>query len=320
MTANEQHLAPRHPIAVAAERTQLSRDILRAWERRYQVVAPGRGAAGERLYSDADIEKLTLLGMATAAGRTISQLAALSVEQLRSIVDEDSSAREQSAAAAGIASSRDTQEWERHITAAMDAVVRLDAAAVEWQLRHALASLGVPTFVEFVAAPFCRLIGEEWHAGRLTVAREHMATSALNRTLTAALTGPASPDAPLVVIGTLAGERHEIGAMLAAAIATVRGWRVLYLGADLPAVEIAGVARSSDADAVAISAVYMSDRTSLLAQFRALRADLPPGITLFAGGAAALEAGDELRRYGVTITRDSFVLSAELDAVAHRAA
>ena len=52
---------PRHPIAVVSERTGLSQDVLRIWERRYRAVAPTRTAGGERLYSDADVERLRLI-------------------------------------------------------------------------------------------------------------------------------------------------------------------------------------------------------------------------------------------------------------------
>ena len=60
---------PRHPVRVVAQRTGLSSHVLRAWERRYGVVAPHRTEGGQRLYSDADIERLSLLRTLTAAGR-----------------------------------------------------------------------------------------------------------------------------------------------------------------------------------------------------------------------------------------------------------
>jgi DNA-binding transcriptional MerR regulator len=70
-------LVPIHPIQVVAHRTGLSADVIRAWEKRYTVVAPARSENGRRLYSGADIERLQLLAQATASGRTIGQLAAL---------------------------------------------------------------------------------------------------------------------------------------------------------------------------------------------------------------------------------------------------
>jgi len=42
----------RHPIQVAALLAGLSTELLRAWEKRYQAVAPARTGAGQRVYSD----------------------------------------------------------------------------------------------------------------------------------------------------------------------------------------------------------------------------------------------------------------------------
>lgn len=80
---------PEHPIAVVAQRTGLSRDVLRVWERRYDAVSPSRSAGGQRLYSDANIERFRLLSAATEHGRSIGQVAALSNERLAALIDED---------------------------------------------------------------------------------------------------------------------------------------------------------------------------------------------------------------------------------------
>src|SRR6476620_11714298 len=76
----------RHPIGVVSERTGLTADVLRVWERRYGVVEPKRSAGGQRIYSDADIERLSLLHRATRGGHGISPVAPLSKARLEDIV------------------------------------------------------------------------------------------------------------------------------------------------------------------------------------------------------------------------------------------
>ncbi len=66
---------PLHPIQVAAARTGLSPHVIRVWERRYGAVKPERGDSKRRLYSDEEIERLTLLRNATQAGHPISTIA-----------------------------------------------------------------------------------------------------------------------------------------------------------------------------------------------------------------------------------------------------
>ena len=96
-TVDARRTTPRHPIALVTERTGLSQDLLRVWERRYRAVVPTRGPGGQRLYSDADIERLSLLHAATRAGRSISRVASLADEALAELVEEDLAARERRA-------------------------------------------------------------------------------------------------------------------------------------------------------------------------------------------------------------------------------
>ena len=74
-----------HTIQSVAEKTGLTPDVIRVWERRYNVVAPERTPSNQRLYTDADIERLNLLRRVTEQGRRISAVATLSNDELRDI-------------------------------------------------------------------------------------------------------------------------------------------------------------------------------------------------------------------------------------------
>src|SRR5436309_15323815 len=74
--------APRHPVRVVAERTGLSPDTLRAWERRYGAVRPGRSDGDQRLYSDHDIERLVLISQLAASGYALGDLSRMSAAAL----------------------------------------------------------------------------------------------------------------------------------------------------------------------------------------------------------------------------------------------
>ena len=79
-------MASRHPIRVVARRTGLSTHLIRMWERRYGAVEPKRTDTNRRLYSDEDIERLTLLRRATLDGESIGQIAGLGTEELKALV------------------------------------------------------------------------------------------------------------------------------------------------------------------------------------------------------------------------------------------
>jgi MerR family transcriptional regulator, light-induced transcriptional regulator len=281
--AGDRSGAGEHPIGVVAERTGLSAEVLRVWERRYGAVRPDRDAAGQRLYTDADVERLQLLRRATQGGRAIGSVASLPGEELQRLVREDDRARAR-VAGADPAPARAVVDVEEAIGLVRD----LDAQALELTLTRAATVLGAPHFVESVVAPFMRRIGDEWHAGRLSPAHEHLATAAVQRVLARLLgTLADAGGAPAFVVATLAGERHEVGALLAAAVAAAVGWRVVYLGADLPARDIATAAILTNARAVGLSVVYAADPAPLAEEVRAIRRLLPASVPLVAGGAGA---------------------------------
>jgi DNA-binding transcriptional MerR regulator/methylmalonyl-CoA mutase cobalamin-binding subunit len=301
---------PRHPIAVVAERTGLSQDVLRIWERRYGAVRPQRAAGGRRLYSDADIERLGLLHAATRAGRSIGQVAPMSTDALLALVGEDAEARARS-----VRTMIGTSDAAALVETALALTQSLNASALDERLRRGAAFVGLPAFVESVAAPLLRRIGEEWHAGRLSPAHEHLASSVLHDIIVETMRAfPRRDGAPGVLVATPAGERHTIGAALVGAAAAVAGWNVLYLGADLPARDIADAARVAGVQAVAVSIVYVDDRERVLREMRALRSRLAPEITLIAGGAGASALAAELLAMGVRVESGVPGLLAELRA------
>lgn len=294
---------PKHPIAVASERTGLSQDILRVWERRYQAVEPSRGPGGHRTYSDADIARLRLLHAVTAAGRSIGQVARLSTTELIRLAQDDTAARAEREKSDGAQDARDARSHASHIVKlALASTARLDAPDLEHTLRRAIAQLGITSFIEDVASPILRRIGEEWHAGRLTIAHEHLASSTIHDIVAESMRAiTRGAGEATVVVATPTGERHAIGAALVGATAASEGWRVVYLGTDLPASDIAAAAIATKARAIAMSVIYVQDRTRTLAELRTLRALIPPSISIIVGGAGVADMQDDLRQLGIRV-------------------
>jgi methylmalonyl-CoA mutase cobalamin-binding subunit len=95
-----------------------------------------------------------------------------------------------------------------------------------------------------------------------------------------------SQTSPGLIVATPVGQLHELGALLVAGLAANLGWQVTYLGASLPAAEIAGAARRKQARVVALSLVYPKDDPALEGELRTLRDLLPAEVTLLVGGRA----------------------------------
>jgi DNA-binding transcriptional MerR regulator len=272
----------RHPIGVVADRTGLSVHQLRAWERRYGAVEPSRTEGNHRLYSDADVRRLGILSELTERGGRIGQLAGRPTEELVSLLERQG--RDGGAAPP----SGDGDELAACRRRALDAVEAYDVDRLESLVRRASLKHGLATFVDELVVPVLTEVGTRWHDGDLGIAQEHIASGVFTRVLQHILEGAASErEGPALLVATPAGHRHEIGAMIAAAVAATEGWRVLYLGADLPAAEIARTAGEVDARAVALSVVYGPDEGSVGEELRRLRGRLPRSVKLLVGGRGA---------------------------------
>jgi DNA-binding transcriptional MerR regulator/methylmalonyl-CoA mutase cobalamin-binding subunit len=285
---------PRHPVRLVAARTGLSPHVLRAWERRHRVVEPARTEGGQRLYSDLDITRLRLLHRLTERGHGIGRIAPLSLAELERMAREELPA--EAPRELGRGGAQDFQD------AVLGAVGRLDAGELHSVLERAVVTVGVPAFLDTVAGPALHAIGEGWRQGTLTVAHEHLATAVFRRVLGwIVATYEVHAAAPRLIVATPSRQLHELGAMLVAAAAAAEGWGVTYLGADLPAADILGAARQVGAGVVALSLVYPADDAELTEELSRIRRELPPGVALLVGGAAAGPARERIEAAGARV-------------------
>jgi DNA-binding transcriptional MerR regulator/methylmalonyl-CoA mutase cobalamin-binding subunit len=302
----------RHPIQVVSRRSGLSPDVLRAWEKRYQVVIPARSPGGRRLYSDADVERLRLIQEAMAGGRRIGQLAALGMAELEGLVQEDR--RE--------AVSRPEKGQERpahsnpevYLVECLDAVRALDDSWLKSSFGRAVIALRPGAFIDEVATPLMHQIGHMWAEGQLTPGHEHLASTVIRQTV-ADITNMLQPQngAARIVIATPAHQLHEIGAMLAAATSALLGWHVTYLGGDLPAGDIARAADQSAARAIGLSITHPPDDPRVEEELKALRGATAKSMAILVGGQAAPSYRHIIDSIRAVYTEDMKALRKALD-------
>jgi methanogenic corrinoid protein MtbC1 len=176
-----------------------------------------------------------------------------------------------------------------------ETVARILAAAADYRiadyervLEGACGELPAEQMVNDVLAPLLREAGNRWHTGELSIVQEHMLSSAVRQQLSYALDryGRAARG-PAVVFTTLSGERHELGSLMLAVVAASRGFRAIYLGADLPVEEVGRFCVRVPVVAVALSVVTSPQVIDVYAQLAALRGLLPQGVEIWVGGQAA---------------------------------
>ena len=265
------------------------------------MVKPSRSQGGRRLYSDADIARLRLLYRATLAGRNIGQVAELPMQALAVLVRQDAEAD-----AAAKHSGDEAQGSELltppstadYLSDCLRAVERLDAVGLDATVRRAALALPLTALLDALVVSLLERVGTRWREGTLRPVHGHLASAVLRRLLDRVIESASSPlaTANLLVV-TPAGQIHEFGALLVAATAAVEGWRVTYLGADLPAEDIAEAAAQTRPRAVGLSVVFPAGDPALADELRRLRAMLPKDAALVVGGAASpayVEVLDEI--------------------------
>ena len=275
-----------YPLQVVARQTGLSPHVLRAWERRYAVVQPTRSPSGRRLYRDEDVIRLKLLSQVTRLGHPIGSVAALTDTALKNL------AKQASTPATGertrLSRGRIDRERVAIVRDCIEAIRGFDADALNRLLKRTVLDSGYTALIRRVIAPLTQRLGQLWDEGTIQTAHEHFASGVIR----AFLLDPArqySGTVPTttIVAATLQGQLHELGAVMAAALAAERGWRVVYLGPSLPSLEIASVAIKSEARAVALSVVYPEADPHIEHELLELRSHLPGKTPILIGGGAA---------------------------------
>ena len=268
---------PKYRIGLVSRLTGISAHQLRIWERRYQTVTPKRSGGGDRLYSDSDVSRLRALKRLSDRGHSIGQVARLSESELSELLQ---------GAPDALPAAEDSRLGHKVGQQFLERIEQMDLLGAERTLGRACVAFEPPTLMADVILPALREVGRRWETGEFSVAQEHAASSVL-RTQLGSLMRLYTPDvgAKVVVCATLASELHELGALAAGLCAASRGWRVIYLGPNLPTREIVRTVATTRAELLLISCVLQQpDLTSELAT---LRDQLPDRVRIIVGGEAA---------------------------------
>jgi len=304
----------KYPIKVVSQMTGLSVHVIRAWEKRYSVVEPDRTDTNRRLYSEEDIEKLKLLNDALHLGHHIGGIANLSLLELKKLIPKESNNLLE--IKNGFAPVNSEILVEEILSDSMRAIRNYDSKKLESILLNASAKLTQPILIEELIIPLVYKVGDLWHSGEIRVANEHLASSVIRGFLYNLLESYSLNDsAPVMVTATPRGQEHELGALIAGVVAASSGWKVLYLGTNLPAEEISAVVSHLNARIVALSIVYPNDDLHLKHELKKFKHLLPDGVSIIVGGRAANGYLDVLDEIGAVVVKDSRHLRLELEAI-----
>jgi len=233
---------PKYLIGAVTKLTGLSIDVVRVWERRYSAVLPARTAGGTRLYSDADVLRLSRLRQAVEQGFGIGQAARLSESELDELLGS-------------LRVSPDASDpYESVRSKFIEAIKILDVAAAERELARGATLFNVRDFVKRIVMPIHVRVVSARDGADLGFVQQR-ATLWLLRNILSSLCRlySNSESAELLLLATSSGGCDEFGLQVVALLAAMRGWRVVFLGEEVPVREIANAAGLTGARVLVIN-------------------------------------------------------------------
>jgi len=274
---------PKYTIKTVCDQTGILPVTLRAWERRHEVLNPHRGDNRYRLYSDRDIATLRWIKNRVDSGISISS----AVTELRQLQQNGGMLEAAPvipfSAPKPIVPPIPPEEIGHSL---YQALIKHDEARASQLLRDAYAMYDLPTYILKTLIPALVEIGNAWYNGEITVTTEHFGSAYIRGNLLSIFQAfPSRTSAPFILVGCAPTELHEIGSLMLAVMLRSEGFRVEYLGPDLPLDDLVDYAKFEHPAMVVMAATSL-ESAELIDHLQEKLAKIKPAPLLGFGGSA----------------------------------
>ncbi|WP_057915162.1 MerR family transcriptional regulator [Peribacillus muralis] len=201
--------------------TGLSKQVIRKWEERYDIIQPVRHENGYRLYSERDINILLTIKSLQKKGFSIKQAATEAKERLVS-VDKD-------AVQTKVVLHSELNSYVIQLIEIGYTCNELELLVV---LKHAYHFYGLEKFLTSVVSPFLKEVGDRWESGEWDEYQESVSSMVVKDFLVQIRRNfQYSDNASLVLGACLPHEYHEIPVHYLLLRFMLRGWKTTLIGA-----------------------------------------------------------------------------------------
>lgn len=129
-----------------------------------------------------------------------------------------------------------------------------------------------------VVLPYLSELGDRWACGTASVAQEHFASGLLRTRLLTLSRGWGIGEGPIALLSTPPEERHDIALICFGLMLRERGWRIAFVGSDLPVADTASVAATADPSLIVLAATTRSHFTQTTSELIDLGSRCPIAI------------------------------------------
>jgi DNA-binding transcriptional MerR regulator len=255
-----------HRIGEFAQRVGVSPELLRAWERRYGLLAPVRSPGGYRLYSAEDAKRVRRMRRRLEDGLSASEAARAALAPGRRFGGLPAPGRRSD----GLPTSGRRSDGLLRDAAArlLEAIAAYDEAGVHAVLDESFEAFGLEAVLRDLLLPTLTQVGVGWDSDSLRISQEHFASNLIRGRLLSLARLWSRGRGPLAILACAPGEAHDITLLAFGLLLRSHGWRILFLGANTPTATLAETARATS-PAIAVLASF--DPALLEAEAPALR-------------------------------------------------
>ncbi|MES9812611.1 MAG: MerR family transcriptional regulator [Candidatus Thiodiazotropha sp.] len=256
-----------HSISDVSRISGIPKDLLRMWERRYNYLKPARDGNGDRIYSDDELNKLTLIRQLVDQGRRPGKLMALNLAELTVLLKQSS--------------------VEFDFDRLIDLLKADQAVDLRDWLYQQLQHLGLRAFIHRVMVPANQKVGEAWSVGDLAIYQEHLYTELINNQVRQSLADyPRTAGRPRVMLTTLPGEMHSLGLLMVEGLLRLAGAEVISFGIEMPFRDIREAAQRHQVDVIGLSFSGHFKLDDAIVMLSGLRNMIDAKTEIWVGGAA----------------------------------
>ncbi len=196
---------------------------VRIWEKRYNIITPTRTKTNIRNYSIEDLKKILNVSFLTQKGFKISKLAELDATDLSNLVLNHASV------------SNSTTGYENFLITCM---YEFDSKQFNLLYNRLIAEFSFREVFNNLFIPLLHKIGLQWQTNTLTPAHEHFISNLIFQKLHVNIDSVAQMNytrsEPTYILFLPQHEIHELGLLYLNYELTLKGYKTIYLGKNIP--------------------------------------------------------------------------------------
>lgn len=191
---------------------------IRIWEKRYNIINPGRTETNIRTYDDQELKRLLNISILNNHGLKISHLAKMDPKEIQEKV---------------LFVSQNVSDFDTQIEAIILSMLNLDEAQFNKIFNKSVMSNGFETTFEEIVVKVLDRIGVLWLTGAINPAQEHFISNLIRQKLISNIDSILLSKNDKNIKFTLflpENEIHELGLLYDSYLIKKRGHEVLYFG------------------------------------------------------------------------------------------